>query len=242
VSNSTGTKNPKISYQKGTILDKRILSQKVTLFKIKPEVVFEWVPGQFIITKNMISGEERVADYSILSSPTVINEFEIAVENYEGSRVGKYLHSLKPGDNFIFKAPRGGFLLEKNPNSSIFVFRNIGIAAIIPLLNQLYEKNSKEKFIVFNFNSSDFTEIFKTRFDKFRERLDLTYNLIDINVLDSQVINNGKLNKNQMRTLFSEYTDFKLYIAGASEFVKNFRQKAISFGFDKNNIVREFFG
>ena len=149
-----------IKYQEAQILSLKTLSPSVKLITLQPEETFYWIPGQFIITKNFIEGMDRIADYTIVTTPSKMKSFEIMVENYPGSKVGKYLHSLSIGDKLTFKGPRGRFYLEENNADVVFVFRNIGIAAAIPLLNDLYERNFSNRVRIFNVLTSNFTEIF----------------------------------------------------------------------------------
>ncbi|MHA2504200.1 MAG: ferredoxin--NADP reductase, partial [Candidatus Kariarchaeaceae archaeon] len=145
-----------ISYQQGTIVTSVQLSPRVKRLTIRPEEPFDWIPGQFIITKTHVDGEDVIADYTIISSVQNIETWDILVDNYPGSRVGQRMHDAKIGDEFTFKAPRGRFYLEADtdPDGIVFVFRDIGIAAAIPLLRELYELQSSAKIDIFNVMTS----------------------------------------------------------------------------------------
>lgn len=231
-----------IKYQEAQILSLKTLSKTVKLFTLQSEEPFSWIPGQFIITKNFIEGEERIADYTIITTNNMMNSFEIIVENYLGSRVGKFLHSLSIGDKLIFKGPRGRFYLEENSTDIDFVFRNIGIAAAIPLLQELYNKNYSKKISIFNVLTSNFTEILRDRIEQFSEKLRISYQIIDKHQIEEVKLDNGKFLKNDIDKIFGSFYDTTIYISGSSEFNKAFRQKIINFGASKDKIFREMFG
>lgn len=231
-----------IQYQKAEILNVTPLSSSVKLIKLKPEEPFSWIPGQFIITKNLIEGEERIADYTIVSTAKRTNSFEIIVENYPGSKVGKYLHSLKIGGKFIFKGPRGRFYLEEKNTEIIFVYRNIGITAAIPLLQELYEQNFPDKIRIYNVLTSDFTEIYREENEHFSEKLSISYQIVDKNHIAASKLDNGKFLNKDIKNIFGDFGTATVYISGASEFNKAFRQKIINFGVSKEKIFREMFG
>ena len=48
-----------ISYQMATIKKKTKLSERVQQFTLQPEKPFDWIPGQFIITKNDFDGKDH---------------------------------------------------------------------------------------------------------------------------------------------------------------------------------------
>lgn len=231
-----------IKYQEAQILSLKTLSKTVKLFTLQSEEPFSWIPGQFIITKNFIEGEERIADYTIITTNNMMNSFEIIVENYLGSRVGKFLHSLSIGDKLIFKGPRGRFYLEENSTDIDFVFRNIGIAAAIPLLQELYNKNYSKKIRIFNVLTSNFAEILRDRIEQFSEKLRISYQIIDKHQIEEVKLDNGKFLKNDIDKIFGSFYDTTIYISGSSEFNKAFRQKIINFGASKDKIFREMFG
>ena len=227
------------TYQFGTITGKRHLGDSLVVLTIQPEQLFNWQAGQFIVTKNLIESIEQTADYTIISSPSNMETFDILVENYEGSVVGKWLHSLAEGSKMQFKGAKGRFVLPENLSDTlVFIFREIGIAPFLAFLHVLKETKYDGKVYMFAFNGKKFENLFPKYFSSNFGELDIQYKEFGLN----EENNEGKLPSKEIKALFNDLNEVPVFIAGMSEFVKNLRTRLIRTGFKKDSIYREVFG
>lgn len=230
-----------IAYQQGKIVASREISNRVKHLIVEPEDPFTWIPGQFIITKTTFDGEEVIADYTIVNLPTT-STFEILVDNHANSRVGNLLHSLDIGETFTFKAPRGRFYLEDVQKDIVFIFRDIGIAAAVPLLEDLVDRKFAGSVTVFVVNTIGFEDISQDLLSKYKDSLEISSTILSPEHYAEEKLAVGKLSKKEMLQLFDPFIDCVFYLSGASEFNKAIRQKLIAIGVDKAFIYREMFG
>ncbi|MFV2016457.1 MAG: FAD-dependent oxidoreductase, partial [Candidatus Heimdallarchaeota archaeon] len=202
-------------YQKAKIINIKSLSSNVKLFSLKPSVLFKWIPGQFVITKTLINSEERMADYTIISSNSNHSQFDILVENYIGSHVGKYFHLLKIGEEITLKGPHGRFYYEETERDVVFVARDIGISAAIPILRNLTEMNFKHKIFFFNVITENFREILKDYVINFAKGVSLTYVSITSEDVEEDKLTTGKFLKPDLQKYFSNLKEADFYLSGS---------------------------
>ncbi len=230
-------------YQKGEITKSISLTDSVKLIEIHPSTPFIWDSGQFIVTKNRIEGEERVADYTITSSVEHPEIFQIMVENYPGSHVGEFLHSLKNGETFKFNGPKGRYLLQKTQTKKVFISLNIGSVANIAHLQFMADHKDlyTQENLIIDVLTPEFTSLYPPFVEKFSNLLQIQY--VPIQITDQNPgWAQGKPKKKELDQIFAEHLTNEFYIAGKSEFVKSLRSKLIGIGVDKTQITREFFG
>ena len=113
------------------------------LFEPK-EIIFK--PGQYIILKVPLEKGYIFRLYSISSSNTEKNSFELIVETVLGGLGSGYLSSLKEGVEVNFQGPAGMFELKKNERDKIFMVTGTGIAPILSMI--------KSELLISNFQFS----------------------------------------------------------------------------------------
>ena len=103
-------------------------------------------PGQYIILKVPSEKGHISRLYSISSSNTEKNSFELIVEKVLGGLGSGYLSSLKEGVEVNFQGPAGMFELKKNERDKIFMVTGTGIAPILSMI--------KSELLISNFQFS----------------------------------------------------------------------------------------
>lgn len=78
---------------------------------------FRWTPGQYVSVRDMEMEEPMVRAYSISSSPTDGDTFQVTVRDV-GS-FGDRFFNFSPGKHLQATAPRGGFLLRVEPGQHL---------------------------------------------------------------------------------------------------------------------------
>lgn len=127
-----------------TILSKKTqLTADVYLYcfdLIEPkEIIFE--PGQYLILKVPSDKGPVSRLYSIASSNSEKNSFELIIGIIPGGLASNYLFNLKVQDEIIFQGPAGVFGLKENDRSKIFLVTGTGIAPILSMIKSKFQIN-----------------------------------------------------------------------------------------------------
>lgn len=115
---------------------------QITLASTANSSLPQWQPGAHI---DVNVGDLGWRQYSLCSSPSTPNEWQIAVLRDDGGLGGsKFIHeNLKSGTHLTVRGPRNHFALAK-ADRYVFVAGGIGITPIIPMLE--YAKQAKANY------------------------------------------------------------------------------------------------
>lgn len=160
-------KQPKISEEffKLPIADIiRETDKAVTLVFDKPEVNFEFQPGQYLTLKTKIDGKEVRRAYSLCNRPSE-SVLKVTVKEIEDGFFSKFVNNeLSIGDLLDVLPPKGRFYLE--PNAQLG--RNIigfaggsGITPIFSILKTVLYDEPKSRFTLFYGNRTQNDIIFQ---------------------------------------------------------------------------------
>lgn len=195
------------------------------IFKTPSKVKFK--PGQFLHLTlddyDQSSGywpESRV--FSISSSPNT-DEVEI-VYSVKGLYTKRMSKELYEGRNVWLKLPYGDFIIENHilPNDKIFLIA--GGTGISPFISFL--RNYKEKY--------DITLYYGIRNKKlyiYEEIIEGLKNKIALNLIE------GPMNIEDISEKISQIKDSKTFISGPITMINAYKEKLLSLGYDKNNII-----
>ena len=111
----------------------------VKTFRFSPStsgpLAFDYEPGQFVTFSLNIPGQPKVVkrSYTIASSPSQRDYFEVTIKREEHGLVSRYMHdSVKIGDFLEIKAPNGKFYFNGNNEESIvLVSGGVGITPMM---------------------------------------------------------------------------------------------------------------
>jgi ferredoxin-NADP reductase len=100
----------------------------------------KWLPGMFISVGIPLPGELRVRPYTIASNSEDGEPFEIVFNRVPDGPGAAWLFERKIGDILNFTGPFGAFTLNRVPEQEVvFIAEGTAIAAIRPMLRQLFE-------------------------------------------------------------------------------------------------------
>jgi NAD(P)H-flavin reductase len=127
-----------------TLLSKKTqLTADVCLFHFNlfepKEIKFN--PGQYIVLKVPSDKGPISRLYSIASSNTVKNSFELIVEIVPSGLASNYLFNLKENNEIIFQGPAGAFGLKENKKEKIFMVTGTGIAPILSIIKSNFPQS-----------------------------------------------------------------------------------------------------
>lgn len=114
-------------------------------FEIAPEVrhfVFEapevakldFVPGQFVSFTHSIHDKNITRAYSIASSPSDGNRFELCLNLVHDGKFSPHLFEMKPGDAVEMRPPLGQFVLRHPDRDAVLIATGTGIAPFRSIL------------------------------------------------------------------------------------------------------------
>src|SRR3972149_8574318 len=92
------------------------------------EIIFK--PGQYVMLKVPSDKGPLSRLYSIASSNTIKDSFELIIGIIPGGLASNYLFSLKENTEIIFQGPAGVFSIKENDRGKIFLITGTGIAPI----------------------------------------------------------------------------------------------------------------
>src|SRR3989338_2728330 len=99
-------------------------------FRLKPDELFSYKPGQFVMISAAIDGKMVKRAYSFSSSPLEKEFIEVTAKFTPGGIMSQHLFSLKTGDSLNIAGPFGkfGFLSEDDfKKEIIFIAGGAGI-------------------------------------------------------------------------------------------------------------------
>ncbi len=105
---------------------------------LPPGDALRFDPGQFVTFYVPKNGAVVTRSYSICSSPSRIDEFELCIKHVEDGFVSTYLSARRAGDPLNLVGPLGRFLLRDPGDRPVaFVSTGTGIAPFRPMLERL---------------------------------------------------------------------------------------------------------
>jgi len=112
---------------------------------IEPKEIF-FKPGQYVMLKVPSAKGPVSRLYSISSSNTTKNSFELIIGIISGGLASNYLFSLKENTEVTFQGPAGMFGLKENNRDKIFLITGTGIAPVRAMLNSELRIQNSELF------------------------------------------------------------------------------------------------
>lgn len=122
------------------------ITHNVKTFRFKPtggEILFDYLPGQFLTLHIAPGGVPTKRSYTIASTPTWRDRIEITVKREDHGVVSRWLHDvLKPGDEVEIEAPSGTFYFTgAEAGSVLLIGGGVGITPMMSAARYLTETN-----------------------------------------------------------------------------------------------------
>ncbi len=140
-----------IQTYKTTLTEKKQLTSDVFLYKFRliEPLTISFIPGQYMILfVPQENGEKARRLYSIASSNTLTDEFELLIKLIPNGCASKYLEKLEIGSETTFQGPAGMFILRESQRERIFIVTGTGYAPVRSMLLSLMveDRSSKIEF------------------------------------------------------------------------------------------------
>ncbi len=218
---------------------------------------FHYSPGQHLIIKFMINGEEARRSYSLNSCPFAEEALQVTVKRVKGGLVSNYVNEeLKVGDELDIMVPQGRFYVDikQDAYKTYFLFAaGSGITPIISILKSVLLASPNSVVNLFYGNKNQETIIFKKELDvlenQYPDRLQIVHTLSDPKVWttwEQWKGRKGRIDAEGVEWFITNYPPIaqttEYYICGPGAMNIAVRNTLLNLGIPKSLIHIEQFG
>lgn len=212
---------------------------------------FTFIPGQYVMFKHEINGEEVKRSYSISSSPGE-GELRVGVKEVTDGRFSTYANrELKVGDILNTLAPRGRFVVNTDPSNRkhyVSFCAGSGVTPIISMMKHVLETEPQSRFTTFYGNRYASTIIYFDEIsalkNRFPNRLEIHY-VMSKEEMGSDFFR-GRIDEAKIRkfseVLFDPAEVDEFYMCGPEEIIHAAKKVLTEKGVDEDRIHFELFG
>jgi len=212
---------------------------------------FKFIPGQYLMFKHTVNGEELKRSYSISSSPNE-GELRVGVKEVPDGRFSTFANrELKVGDVLETLAPRGRFIIETSPENKkhyVAFCAGSGVTPIISMMKHVLETEPNSKFTGFYGNRYASTIIYLDEINalknRFPERLEVHY-VMSKEEMGSDFFR-GRIDADKIRkyseVLFDPSLVDAYYLCGPEQIIHAAKEVLTEKGVDQDKIHFELFG
>ena len=208
---------------------------------------FNFTPGQYIVIKTNINGDDCRRSYSICSSKNEI--LTVAIKKVENGKMSTYINEkLQIGDTVEIQPPQGNFRLENiNPsNTRKFVAFAAG-SGITPILSMIKEISINEKntqFLLFYSNKTKSDVMFSSQLNELMSDNIIVRFLYSRETADNDLYH-GRINEQKAKDLLKSEMPYlnadAFYLCGPEQMIFSTKNVLESFGVDNSKIKFELF-
>jgi ring-1,2-phenylacetyl-CoA epoxidase subunit PaaE len=211
--------------------------------------IFSFQPGQNIVIKKDIDGEEVRRTYSICAAPYE-NKLRIAIKRVEGGLFSNFANNnLKAGDTVDVMAPAGRFntpLSSVHSKNYVAFVAGSGITPVVSILKAVLKEEPNSRFTLVYGNQNRQSIIFFEELEALKNKYISRFTLI--NVLSREKtdtpIHFGRIDTQKMNVLSTliDYTiTDEFFICGPEEMIFSIRDYLTEKGIDKKKLHFELF-
>ncbi|MFT4981600.1 MAG: ring-1,2-phenylacetyl-CoA epoxidase subunit PaaE [Bacteroidia bacterium] len=212
---------------------------------------FTFIPGQYVMFKHQINGEELKRSYSISSSPQE-GELRVGVKEVPDGRFSTFANQdLKIGDTLNTLAPRGRFVIHTDASNSkhyVSFCAGSGVTPIISMMKHVLETEPKSKFTCFYGNRYASTIIYLDEINvlknRFPDRLEIHY-VMSKEEMGSDFFR-GRIDEDKIRKyseiLFDPQQVDGFYMCGPEQIIHAAKKVLQEKGVDEEKLHFELFG
>jgi ring-1,2-phenylacetyl-CoA epoxidase subunit PaaE len=212
---------------------------------------FKFIPGQYVMFKTEINGEELKRSYSISSSPGE-GELRVGVKEVTNGRFSTFANrQLKVGDLLNTLAPRGRFVVNTDPSNRkhyVSFCAGSGVTPIISMMKHVLETEPLSRFTTFYGNRYASTIIYFDEINalknRFPDRLEIHY-VMSKEEMGSDFFR-GRIDEKKIRkfseVLFDPAEVDAFYMCGPEEIIHAAKNVLTEKGVEAEKIHFELFG
>ncbi len=210
---------------------------------------FTFKPGQYLVLKHKLNGEELRRSYSICTAPFE-NILKVAIKKIEGGLFSTFaVDQLKEGDVIEVTHPQGSFGLTPNSTNKenyVFFAAGSGITPIISNVKSILKEEAQSNVYLYYGNKTQDNTIFYNEL----ESLKAIYSNLHIQYFFSQdnslgAYNSGRIDEAKLSEIVSKDLDnltiSDIMTCGPEQMIHNVSNLFTSKGVDEKNIHFELF-
>lgn len=217
----------------------------------KDRAAFDFVPGQYIVVKTTINGEEVRRSYSICSSPYE-DDFRIGIKEIPGGLFSTHANQvLKAGDTLDVMPPTGNFVMDeatmKTAEHLVGIVAGSGVTPVLSIIKAALAKNPTTHFTLLYGNKKTDSIMFLEELEGLKNtymgRLS-TYHFLTEEHPGSDLFY-GRFNEEKCRTFFTTVLPVAnvddVYLCGPIGMVKAAESELLNMKMAAGDIHKELF-
>ncbi len=224
-----------------TTISKLDKKGRVLLLRLEfaKDVLFSFIPGQFIMVNYKDAKGEFKRSYSIASDPEHKQYLELCVSLKEGGRGSAALAKVKKGSKLTINGPFGVFHLEEKQGEIILIAGGTGISPLRSMIKHLLNiKYPCKTYLFYSFKTED-DYLYREEFEKLAKE---NKNFVFVPIC-TQPNPKWKGEKEYVKKIFKKYVkgtkDKKIYACGPVPMVDAVFKELQGFGFRPEQLHRE---
>lgn len=231
----------------------RLTDTSVTVrFTVPPELddTFTFIPGQHVILRKDIGGEDVRRSYSICTSANS-GDLRVAVKELEGGAFSTYANNeLAAGDVLEVTSPVGEFTIATSPdhhNHYLAIAAGSGITPVMSMIASVLEDEPDSRFTLIYGNRDTRSVMFVEELGRLKDRYPSRFVLVHVLSREPNVIPllDGRLDEAKLAELLATVIDADTvdgwYLCGPSGVVEAARSVLGERGVDASIIHDELF-
>jgi ring-1,2-phenylacetyl-CoA epoxidase subunit PaaE len=208
---------------------------------------FNFTPGQYIVIKANINGDDCRRSYSICSSKNEM--LTVAIKKVENGKMSTYINEkLQVGDTFEIQPPQGNFKLENinlsNTRKFVAFAAGSGITPILSMIKEISINEKNTQFLLFYSNKTKSDVMFSSQLDELMSDNIIVRFLYSRETADNDLYH-GRINEQKAKDLLKSEMPYlnadAFYLCGPEQMIFSTKNVLESFGVDNSKIKFELF-
>ena len=208
---------------------------------------FNFTPGQYIVIKTNINGDDCRRSYSICSSKNEI--LTVAIKKVENGKMSTYINEkLQVGDTVEIQPPQGNFKLENinlsNTRKFVAFAAGSGITPILSMIKEISINEKNTQFLLFYSNKTKSDVMFSSQLNELMSDNIIVRFLYSRETADNDLYR-GRINEQKAKDLLKSEMPYlnadAFYLCGPEQMIFSTKNVLESFGVDNSKIKFELF-
>ncbi len=230
--------------EKGRVIERIKRTPSVESFRVKPDELLDFVPGQFlrlVFDRDNLRNKDLNKYLSFSSSPD--RDYIEVTKRLSNSSFSQRLRSLEPGKPVSFKAPLGNCTYKKEYRRIAFLIGGIGITPVISIIEYIVENNTGTNVTLLYSNRTEEEIIFYPELQGWSSKnnnINITYTVTDTEPADKD-IEFGLIDKDMVTDKIKDFSERIFFIFGPPAMCKAMKDICIDLEVAQENIKTEQF-
>lgn len=208
-----------MEFQTATIKNIVRMTPNTNHFLLQTDSTLDYKPGQHVVIKADIDGEEVMHPYTMTNLPGT-DKICLAIKEYDEGTLSVYMNERSKGDTVRVSEPKGNLHIRDYDNDVVFISTGTGATPMIAMLREYVRKGTGNAYYMHGEKDPDHA-FFKQILDHVEAENDKVKTLYSYS--DSDEGRHGHI-QNHLNSFLSDY-DKDFYVCGVPEMVVETKQK-----------------